>query len=465
MRLSIVRTCFLVDNDVITKEKGDVGLRSDKKPIREIFRSAINTGNMTFGTNLRIAKIFAAEGVLFTLIITICNNNNNLFGARLGANSYQLGLMASLPPIVGLIFLFPFAIITDRLRNKRNMVIIAALGLGVTYAMVGSVAFLNTNRIIPLIIMLIIVNFPMTLYNSSWQAFFSDVVRPEDRNEVYAHRTRMNTAVGIFFPLLFGAILTAATGTGKIAVHQAYYFLAIPFSLGQMFLLRKVHSDVDYASPKLKLTVLGQTAKSLFKRRHFRGFLAVTLLVYIGWQMDWSLYFQAQLNYLHLNESQMSLIVVLCAITQFIMLGFWSRLAASKGVRFVFIIGAGGFAFCCLSVVISLMLPPPFNVWVYYIFQSTGSAAFSAFQLSTLLCLLEVIPSQNKTFSIAIYNTFILLSNIIMPYLGVVIYNAFGGDRTAMIITMIIIAATRIIATITAFIRWRLTRDADLSVE
>lgn len=440
-------------------------MKSDRKPIRDVIRSAVITGNKAFGSNLRLAKIFAAEGVLFSLIITICNNNNNLFAARLGADSYQLGLMSSLPPIVGLIFMIPFAIITDRLRNKRNMVIIAALGLGVTYALVGCVAFLNTSRILPLIIMLIIVNFPMTLYNSTWQSFFSDVVPPEDRNEVYAHRTRMNTAVGIVFPLLFGAILTAATGTGKIAVHQVYYFFALPFSLGQMLLLRKVHSDVDHASPKLKMSVLRQTAKSLFKNRHFRGFLAVALMVYMGWQMDWSLYFQAQLNYLHMNESQMSLIVVLCAITQFIMLGYWSRLASTKGVRFVFIIGAGGFAFCCLSVVISLLLPPPFNIWFYYVFLSTGSAAFSAFQLSTLLCLLEVIPPQYKTLSIALYSTFILLSNIIMPFFGVFIYNAFGGDRQAMIITMLIVSMIRIVATAAAFIRWRVNKGVEITVD
>lgn len=440
-------------------------MNSGRKPFRDAIRSAVLTGNKAFGSNLRLAKIFAAEGVLFSLIITICNNNNNLFAARLGADSYQLGLLSSLPPIVGLIFLIPFAIITDRLRNKRNMVIIASLGLGVTYVLVGCVAFLNTSRIIPLIIMLIIVNFPMTLYNSSWQAFFSDVVRPEDRNEVYAHRTRMNTAVGIFFPLLFGAILTAATGTGKIAVHQVYYFLALPFSIGQMFLLRKVHSDVDHASPKLKISVLRQTAKSLFKNRHFRGFLVVAMMVYIGWQMDWSLYFQAQLNYLHMNESQMSLVVVLCAITQFIMLGYWSRLASTRGIRFVFVIGAGGFAFCCLALVISLLLPPPVNIWFYYLFQSMGSAAFSAFQLSTLLCLLEVIPPQNKTLSIALYSTFILLSNIIMPYFGVVIYNTIGGDRQAMIITMLIIASIRIAATAAAFIRWHVNKGDEISVE
>lgn len=462
--LSIVRSDILNDNKITISERCGI-LGKDKKTIRGVIRSAVSSGNKAFGSELRLAKIFAAEGVLFSLIITICNNNNNLYAARLGADSYQLGLIASLPPIVGMIFLIPFAIVTDRLQNKRKMVSLAALGLGITYAMVGSVAFLETGRIVPLIIAIIIVNFPMTLYGSSWQSFFSDVVQPEERNEVYSHRTRMNTAVGIVFPLLFGAILTAASGAGKIAVHQVYYYLALPFSLGQILLLRKVHGKVEHVSSKLELTVLRQTVTSLFKNRHFRGFLLVALLVYCGWEMDWSLYFQAQLKYLKMNEFQMSLIIVLCALTQFIMLGVWSRLASQKGVRFVFIIGAGGFAFCSLSVVISLMMPPPFNIWFYYVFQSLGSAAFSAFQFSTLLCLLEVIPTRNKTLSIALYNTFILLSNIIMPFLGVIIYNAFGGNRTAMVITLSIVAAIRIAATVAAFIRWRMNKDALVSVE
>jgi hypothetical protein len=52
-----------------------------------------------------------------------------------------------------------------------------------------------------------------------------------------------------------------------------------------------------------------------------------------------------------------------------------------------------------------------------------------------------------------------------MPYLGVVIYNAIGGNRQAMIITMLIVAAIRIAATAAAFIRWRINKGTDLSIE
>ncbi|GEM_PF-579187 len=402
----------------------------------------------------RLARLFAIEGVLYSIIITMCHNNNNLYASRLGATSRELGLIASLPPLVGLACLIPFAIITDRMKNKRNMVIFATLLLGSMYVIVGSIAFWAGNAVWVLILMLVMVNFPMSLYNSSWQSFFSDVAMPDQRNNIYAHRTRMNTAVGIVFPLIFGGILTLVSGSGKILVHQVYYFLALPLAFGQVMLLKRVPYSGAGDIPQYSLKDFFITTRTLFTNRSFLGFLVVALLVYAGWQMDWSIYFQAQFYYLKLNELQLSLIAVLCAGTQFIMLGTWSRLGATKGVKFVFFIGAAGFAFCCLSMFFALLMPLKPGVWTYFIFQSIGSSAFSAFQFSLLLCLLEVIPPINKTLSIALYSSLILVSNIIMPYLGVFIYNVLGENREAMTAAIGVVAVVRIVAATLAFIRW-----------
>ena len=94
------------------------------------------------------------------------------------------------------------------------------------------------------------------------------------------------------------------------------------------------------------------------------------------------------------------------------------------------------------------------GVWTYFIFQSIGSSAFSAFQFSLLMCLLEVIPPINKTLSIALYSSLILVSNIIMPYLGVFIYNVLGENREAMTAAIGVVALLRIVAATMAFIRW-----------
>jgi len=430
---------------------------------RTFFRLRDAVITESFGSLSENTRIFAMEGILYTLIITLANNNNNLYASRLGATASDLGLIASLPPIVGMLSLIPLAVLTDRMHNKKPMVMLSAVGLGFMYVLVGMLAFFNASMVPFLILLLVLVNIPMSLYNSSWQAFFSDVINPCDRNASYSFRTKMNTAVGIFIPLLAGGILALASGSGKIFVHQIYYWLAFPLALGQVLFLKKIKGGTVHKKSTLRLSDVGKSARTLFRSRTFMGFLAVALLVYCGWEMDWSLYFLAQFRYLHMNEAGISLITVLCAVTQFLTIGLWSRLIEKKGIRFVFVIGAGGFAFCSCFLVLSLSVPLTPGLILYYILQSIGSSAYSAFQISVFQCLLEAIPHENRTLSISIYNTVILLSNTIMPYLGIFFYKSLGESRNAMILSIAIIGTVRIFATLAALIRWYRLRGRNIS--
>ena len=415
--------------------------------------SRFRTGKVTarFSGN---AGRFAIEGMIYALILTFAHNNNNLYASRLGASATELSLISSLPPIVGLFALIPFAILTDRLRNKKPVVMISILSLGFIYVLCGTIAFLPESRVGVLIALLVIANIPMSLYNSSWQAFFSDVVTPGDRNSVYSFRTQMGTSVSIVVPLIAGVILTIASGTGKIMIHQVYYILAFPLAFLQVYFLRGIQGGYMNEATRIGWKDVRLSARSLLRNRHFLGFLAVALLVYCGWEMDWSLYFLAQFRYLHLNETGMSLIAVFCAVTQFAAIPLWTRIAKRRGVRFLFVLGALGFALCSLTLIISLLLPPVLGILVYFVFLSIGSATYSAFQISLIQCLLEAIPEKNRTLSIAVFNSIILISNIVMPFLGVAMYRGLGENKSAMILTLCVVASLRFIATLAAAFRW-----------
>ncbi len=415
---------------------------------------AADLGGRTFRPKNKLAKLFALEGIVVTLIIILGHNNNNLYASRLGATASDLGLLASLPPLVGMCLLIPFALFTDRLKNKRPMVIASVIGWTVIYVLVGLVAFLPGNQIPVLIGLLIAVNAPMSLYNMSWQAFFSDVVSESERNEVYSHRTRMNTAIAMVFPLLVGAILTLASGKAKITVHQIYYWLTFPLALIQVYFMLRIQGGNLEKTGSLRLTDIKSTAVGLFKNRKFIGFLAVALLVYSGWEMDWSLNFIAQFNYLKLNEAQLNMVAVLCALTQFLTLGLWSRLVTKKGVRFVLFIGAAGFTCGALVMLITLLLPEGIRIPFYFVFLGVSNSTFSAFQISILQCLLEVIPKANRALTISIYSTLILITNIVMPYLGVFLYTSGGKNKEAIIATFVIITLIRLFAAGAAFLRW-----------
>jgi nitrate/nitrite transporter NarK len=70
-----------------------------------------------------IMYLFALEGVFFTIINNIINNNNNLFATRMEASNFELSLVTSLPQFVGMLVLIPGGILSDRMSNKRRMLI------------------------------------------------------------------------------------------------------------------------------------------------------------------------------------------------------------------------------------------------------------------------------------------------------------------------------------------------------
>lgn len=63
--------------------------------------------------------------------------NNNFFATRLDASEFQLSLLTTLPQVVGLLVLIPGGMLTDRMKNKRNMVMLSLLVLTMFYTLIG----------------------------------------------------------------------------------------------------------------------------------------------------------------------------------------------------------------------------------------------------------------------------------------------------------------------------------------
>lgn len=111
----------------------------------------------------RLLLLFTLEGMLITLVNNLVGNNNNFFATRLGANEFQLSLLTTLPQLVALLVLIPGGILTDRMKNKRNMVMISLLTLTMFYTLIGFVPMFHTNRFTAFLILFAASVGPMTI--------------------------------------------------------------------------------------------------------------------------------------------------------------------------------------------------------------------------------------------------------------------------------------------------------------
>lgn len=408
----------------------------------------------------RILLLFTLEGILFTLVNNLIGNNNNLFATRLGAKDYELSLVIMLPQLVGMLVLIPGGILTDRLKNKRNMVTAALTVLAFVYVLIGFVPMLRSYQLGVFLTLLALSLGPMTIYNVSWQAYFSDVVHIESRNNILAVRTGISFLIGVTIMMLSGSLLASVdTVPEKLRFHQMFYWFAGFLLLIQIFILRKIKSETMASSSGIRIKTLKSAFIELFHNRKFLGFAGVAIFFYMTWHLDWTLYFLGQQQYLQMNERWLSSINIGGTITQFLTIGLWSRINARKGVRYGIIFGSLGLAFFPMIIIIATSLPVGTGRIVFFIMNTLSNFAMATTSLNVIQCLLQVLPEKNKTLNISIYTMFTTLSNAIMPFIGVTVYRTLGGDLQAFHRVFVIIFCLRIVAAGLWTFRWWLLRN------
>lgn len=398
---------------------------------------------------------FTVEGVLNTLVNNLVNSNNNLFATRLGASDYTLSLVITLPQLMGMLALIPGGIATDRMGNKRNMVTGSLAVLAGLYLLLGFVPAFGPFRLIAFLALLAIASGPMTIYNVSWQAYFSDVVDIEDRNKILTARTGLAFLIGLSVPLISGALLASTDKIGdKIVLHQTFYFIGVLLLLLQIIMLRRIKSDRKQLSTGIGVLDLKAALVELIHNRKFLGFAGVALFFYLTWHIDWTLYFIGQVSYLGMDEAWLSYINIGNALVQFLTIGFWSRLNRRMGVRFAIIFGNLGLALCPVSMIVATSISPDHGKILFLILNTISNIALATTSLNVLQCLLQVIPEKNKTLNISIYTVMVTLSNAVMPLVGVFFYNLLGGDRKAFHVIFLIIFVLRIVSSGLWTLRW-----------
>ena len=403
----------------------------------------------------RVMRLFTYEGILITLINNLVGSHNNLYATRLGAGDYELGLATMLPQLVGMAVLIPGGILTDSLKSKRDMVTSALLAVACVYVLIGFVPVLGSYSLGAFLALLAISSAPMTLYNISWQAYFSDVVHPNGRNSVLEVRSSLSFLMGITITLTGGALLSSASSNAeKIRLHQMFLWVAAFLLIVQIIVLRRIPSKTVEQNSRFSLSELKKAFVDLIHNRRFLGFIGVAIFFYMTWHIDWTLYFIGQTQYLGMDEAWLSYVNIGGAIVQFLTMGIWSKINSKHGVRFAIIFGSLGLAFCPIGMIIATSLNTANAKIIFLIMNTLFHITLATTTLNILQCLLQVIPEKNKTLNISIYTTLVMLSNGVMPLVGVSMYRMLVANLKALQLVFAIIFVLRLVATGLWALRW-----------
>ena len=411
------------------------------------------------GPEHRNITLFMLEGAVFTLASTFSSNTVNLFLTRLNASDFELGIYSTLTQLLGMIFLIPAAVYTDRLANKRKMVVALLVLLTGCFLMTAASPFAGDHRIGMLITTAALGAGTVTLFNSIWQAYFADVIPEEMVNRAYSARNRATFIAHTAAALVSGAILTSvASVSGKITTHQIYFVFAAALTLLQIGILMKIKGgNVKYQSGK-SMKDLKEAVVDLARNKRFLFFAAVAVLFYITWRMDGTIFYLGQVKYVGLSEFWLNASMAACTTGQVLSVGFWAKLNEKMGCRFGIIFGALGLVISPACIIVPLSFEGGARIAVHLVLRFISDIGFTTVSLNFLQNLLQVIPEKNRALSIAVYTTLITIVSSFMPLVGVEVYTALGANEQAMVSTFLIMGALRVVSLGGLIFRWAVMR-------
>lgn len=402
---------------------------------------------------------FAAEGAFFAIVTSLGTNTNNLFLTRLGASDYQLSLLTMLAQIVSMVCLVPLSIFTDRLRNKRKMVMMLLLFIGGCYLCGAAVPFFGNAALYPMIVFIGLAVGGVEICTSSWQAFFADATPPDLRNRTFATRNQTMFIVNICIPLLAGFILTAqGDRSTQIITHQIYYCIIAAAAICNVWMLSKIQGGTAAAPAGKSFRDFLDAIKALVHNKRFLFFAAVAFLFYTTWRLDGTVFYLGQVKYVGLSDFWYTFSNVCCGIAQFISIRFWARWNERMGVRFVIIFGAVGLVLSPLCIILPLQFEGTARLVTHLVLRCMSDLTFATVSLNVLQNLLQVVGEKNRALSIAAYSTLICLTSAVSPMLGVSIYSALGSNQAAMVQTFLVILALRLVSVGALVFRWWILR-------
>ncbi|MCL2571732.1 MAG: MFS transporter [Defluviitaleaceae bacterium] len=401
----------------------------------------------SFATHNPVATNYAIDGLLVIGALNLAGSNNNIFAQRLGAGDFHLAMMQFLPQSINLLIIIPAGLFADSLRNKARMVSGALVAASFFFMVVAGISFITDQPLYFFLIFLALANASSMVYNIGWQGFFPEVVEAEKRNAVLTIRSRVSILVSLIAPLISGGILASIPSEeGKIIAHQVFYAIVAIMLLGNAFHLKKIKATKPAPPTNLKLREIKKASSRLLRNKPFVIFTLVALFFHMTWQMDWTLYFIGQANYLHMNEFQLSLTAVGSTAAHFLTLKFWSKRNQRHGVEKPVTFSILGFALCPVAILVSTSLPIAFGPTVFLMIHTFAMMFTVTVGLNFFQCLIPVLDEEYRSFSVSVYTCLMTLSNAVMPLAGVALYRSLGGNITGLRITFAIVFVLRIIA-------------------
>ncbi len=385
-------------------------------------------------------KINIINGILATIATNLVNPYYSKFAERLGATDYQIAYLTSLPHFVSILAFIPGAILIESLSNKQKTIGSTMLLHKIFFLFIAIIPFLNVNQASLFVLMIGLMNLPGAIGTMGYQASMGDVFCIKERGEAMGLRHKYSSFIGILITFISGKLLTSIPKTNEdtIKLYQIFFVIAFIVSVFEVISFFKFKGFVAQSKKESNyLDSLKQVLKEIPSNKKFLIFTFASLFFHIGWVGAQPLFNIYTIKILKANETWLATISIASAISSIWAYTKWPKFADRKGNSVALTIAIIGMGITPILYALSS------KIWLLVLFNILIGVSVAGTVLLLFNILLEIIPNENRTIYIAIYNTFIAIISGISPILGVKLM-----DMTNIYIALVTVAAIRLTSSI-----------------
>lgn len=385
-------------------------------------------------------KINILNGILATIAANLVNPYYSKFAERLGATDYQIAYLTSLPHFISILAFIPGAILIESLSNKQKTIGSTMLLNRFFFLFIAIIPFLNVNQASLFVLMIGLMNLPGAIGNMGYQASMGDVFCIKERGEAMGLRHRYSSIIGIIITFVSGRLLTSIPKTNgdTIKLYQIFFIIAFIVSIFEVISFFKFKGFATQSKKESNyLNSLKHVLKEIPKNKKFLIFTFASLFFHIGWIGAQPLFNIYTIKILKADETWLAAISIASAISSIWAYTKWPNWADKKGNGITLTVAIIGMGITPLLYAISS------HIWLLVLFNVLIGVSVAGTILLLFNILLEIIPNENRTIYIAIYNTLIAIISGISPILGVKLM-----EMTNIYIALIAVAIIRLSSSI-----------------
>jgi MFS family permease len=374
----------------------------------------------------------------------------NVYATRLGANGFQIGLLAAMSAVVNLFLAIPAGRWIEK-HHTGKAIFWASVVFRAGYALWIPLPWLFNaqGQIWALIVLAFLMAIPLTPIGVGFNALFAESVPERYRAQVAGTRNVTFAIAYMITSFTAGYILKITPFPGGYQIIFLIGTLGAAMSSYHLYHLNPLIEETQpYAPPSdPEIPVASPTGiKSILRldiwQTRFRGTLLVLLAMHFSHYLPAPIYQIYNVHILHLNDSNIGngtalyYLAVLIGSTQF------RNIAHRYGNKKVTGWGVTG-----MSLYV-FMLAAASSIWHFYVLSFLGGFLFAMVNGAYANYLLENIPPNDRPSHLAWYSIILNIAILSSSLIGPAIADAVG-----LVYALIIFGVVRILAGM-AILKW-----------